>query len=209
MSASEDRLPRGIRHAAAVALVLSGVTGLFSASEVMGLGRLSELKEASRSQAVILGNPELGAKALDAQISALESLRESRALLLVGLCMACAFIFVSSGRMLRPAGLHRENVRRVLGVSTLIAAGLRTIDGAQWAVVARRMGTAMAEAMAHVPEFQAPEAAPMRASIPLILQGGTVLQTFLVASTFLLLGQYFRSERVREAISTQDGPLED
>ncbi|MET0405355.1 MAG: hypothetical protein ABW123_23265, partial [Cystobacter sp.] len=73
-------LPRGLRFAAIVCLVLSAFTGFFSLSECLGLGQL----EAARGKAAFsfVGNPVLDARIAEAQWSVLKSLRESRAFFL-------------------------------------------------------------------------------------------------------------------------------
>jgi hypothetical protein len=191
-----------------VCLVLSSLTGLFSLSEALGLGHLSELKEASEPSIPLMADKAVAERALEAQFAALEPMREPRALVLAALSVACALVFVSAGRLLRPDGLPLERMRRLLGGASIATAFLRTIDGAQWMVVARRMGLAMAEAMSTLPEFQEPEmAAQVKATVPLLMSGSTVVQTAFVAGTFALLGQYFRGERVRQAISALDGDL--
>ncbi|WNG46072.1 hypothetical protein F0U60_19610 [Archangium minus] len=191
-------LPRGIRFAAFVCLVLSAFTGFFALRESMNLGRLSELKEAGDSQ------PAFVTSLLEAQISALEPMRESRALILGALSVACALSFVAAGRMLRPEGLPLERMRRMLGGAAISAALLRTIDGAQEAVVARRMAPAIIEAMKTLPELQG-QAIEQFQAVPWLFSASTVGLTAFVAGTFALLGQYFRSERVRQAIIAQDG----
>ncbi|WNG35643.1 hypothetical protein F0U61_19710 [Archangium violaceum] len=191
-------LPRGIRFAAFVCLVLSAFTGFFALRESMNLGRLSELKEAGNSQ------PAFVTSLLEAQISALEPMRESRALILGALSVACALSFVAAGRMLRPEGLPLERMRRMLGGAAISAALLRTIDGAQETVVARRMAPAIIEAMKTLPELQG-QAIEQFQAVPWLFSASTVGLTAFVAGTFALLGQYFRSERVRQAIIAQDG----
>ncbi len=199
-------LPRRIRFAAVVCLVLSGLTGLFALSEVMSLGHLSELKETRQPQLSMLGDPVVTQRAFEAQLSALEPMRESRSLVLGALSVACAFTFVASGRLLRPGGLPLERVRRLLGGASIAVALLRTIDGAQWAVVARRMAVTLVDALRQQPEFQAPEmAAQLEPTVLFFMSATTMLQTALVAGTFALLGTYFRSDTVRQAVIAHGG----
>ncbi len=200
-------LPRGIRFAAFVSLVLSAFTGFFALSESMGLSKLSEVREAaSSSHFSIVGDPAIDGRIAEAQFAALEPMREPRSLILGALSVACALVFVSAGRMLRPDGLPLERMRRMLGGAAISAALLRTIDGAQGAVVAKRMGPFMVEAMKSLPDFQGPAAANLQV-MPWLVMASSVGLTAFVAGTFALLGQYFRSERVRQAISAQDGDL--
>ncbi|MBU8899759.1 hypothetical protein DRW03_22730 [Corallococcus sp. H22C18031201] len=207
-----EGLPRRVRIAAAVCLVLSILTGMLSAMEAIGLSHFSEYREAhleQRRTTLLGGDPIVAERLYEAQFAALEPMREPRSVLLGALAVACAFTFVASGRLLRPAGLPRDGMRRMLGGAALTAAILRTIDGAQWTVVARRMGVAMAENLGKLPEFQDPLAADqLKQFMPSLMAGSSVLQTAVVAGTFALIGQYFRSQGVRDAITAKDGPTE-
>ena len=50
-------------------------------------------------------------------------------------------------------------------------------------------------------------AAVAKALVPWLMSATSMAHTALIAGTFALLGQYFRSERVRQVIGTQDGAL--
>ncbi len=202
-------LPRNISVAAVLCLILSGITGMASAMEAANLARLSELQEEPPPRAAVFGDPAIVERVFKAQLAALEPMREPRALILGSLAVACALAFVAAGRLLRPGGLPREGMRRLLGGAAIFAAILRTLDGAQWMVVVRRASAVMAEAMSALPEFQ--EAATpeqLKSTVSFLLSAATVAQTAFVAGAFVLLGQYFRSESVRQAVTAQDGPAE-
>ena len=206
-AAPRPPLPRGVRFAAAVAFLLSAVTGFFTLNEFAELGHLSELRSASGSQPFsVVGDPKLDAPIAQAWFSALEAMRESRSLILGALLVAYALVFVSAGRMLRPEGIRLEGVRRLLGGSAIAVALLRTIDGAQLSVVASRMGPALANAMRAVSGAQGPEAEAFESAASLVTLS-VALFTALIAGTFALLGQYFRGERVRLAVLQQDASL--
>ena len=210
VSPASPGLPRRIRFAAAVCLVLSSLTGLLSLKEALELGNLSEVKEAQLARLPAMGNPAMNAPTLEAYYAALEPMREPRSLILVGLTVACAFTFIAASRLLRPDGLPLESMRRLLGGAAIAAAILRTMDGAQFAVVFRRMGEALGQTMSLPPDIQDPtEIAMMRAFAPVFMTVTAVLWTAFIAGTFALLGQYFRSERVRQVITAQDGPQEE
>ena len=70
-------LPRRIRFAAVVCLVLSGLTGLFALSEMMSLGPLSELRESNQPRLLMLGDPVVTQRAFEAQLAVFTSLQES------------------------------------------------------------------------------------------------------------------------------------
>ncbi len=201
-------LPRGIRLAALVCLILSGLSGFSALKETLELGHLSELRDEASNLARFSKDKDLVvlARLSEAQLAAREPMHESRSLVLSGLSLACAFMFVTAGRMLRPGGLPLERVRRLLGGSAIAAALLRTIDGAQSAVIGRSVGAAAIDILATLPEFQKPEAiAQLKAGLPGLAAAFAMILTAIIAGTFALLGQYFRSERVRDAIIAHDG----
>lgn len=202
-----QRLPRGIRIAAVLCLILSGLTGMSAVTEASSLTQFSEYKEAVLSNAGRFGDRESNEHVLRAQFSALEPMRELRTLLLGTLAVVCAFVFVAAGRMLRPGGLPREGMRRLLGGAAIFAAILRTIEGAQWMVVVDRMGAALVKGP--FPEWQDPTSIELIKRFgPAILSAGYIAMTAFVAGAFIILGQYFRSERVRQVVTAQDGPAE-
>jgi hypothetical protein len=203
-------LPRRIRFAAAVCLVLAALTGFSALRETLELGHLGELRDEVSNLSRFSKDPDvlIAAHISEAQIAALEPMRDPRSLVLGALAVACSFAFVAAGRLLRPGGLPLERMRRVLSLSAILAALLRTIDGAQWAVVARRIGPIMADHLSTLPAFQNPQAAAqLKAMLPGIASAFAMGMTALIAGTFALLGQYFRSDSVRQAISAQDGEL--
>jgi len=205
-------LPRGISVAAVLCLILSGMTGMYSAMEASSLVNLSESKENTLRGMSGLGDPALIQRmesVIHAQTAALEPMREPRSLILGSLAVTCAFAFVAAARMLRPAGLPREGMRRLLGGATIIAAFLRIIDGAQWLVVVNRANAATVDAMLlPLKDLEAPVADFMRQVVPLIPPALALAHTFFIAGAFVVLGRYFHSDRVREAVTAQDGPAE-
>jgi hypothetical protein len=206
-------LPRGIRFAALVSLVMAAFTGWSALREATDLARFYEVRERhlESDYPAWMGDKSVLQDVLRTQYAAMEPMREPRAVLMGALCVACTFVFVAAGRMLRPEGLPRDGMRQLLGRAAITVAVLRTIDGAQFAVVSRRIGTTMAESMSRLPQ-QPPDpvaAEVVRTVMPWMAMGMSVFATALVAGTFALLGQYFRSDSVREAITAQDGPPEE
>jgi hypothetical protein len=200
-------LPRGVRLAALLSLLIAAPMGFLALSESLTLGQLAEHREALTTPTFsIVRDRALDARIAQAQYNALAPQRESRALVLGALSVACAFLFVSAGRILRPDGLPLERIRRMLAGSALAAAVLRTIEGAQTAVVAKRMAPLLIEAMKTLPAFQGPAAQELDA-VSWIMPATTAVFTAFVAGSLVVLGQYFQSDSVRHAISVQDGPL--
>jgi hypothetical protein len=167
---------------------------VFAATEALALGGTDPAKWADQPPSPLLGDPALALSVLKTQAQALEGMRVGRTLALFALAVACALASVAAARMLRPQGLPREALRRLLSGSLLAAAILRTVDGAQSAVVARRVATQVG--LLAKPETR--EA--LREALPTLMVGFTALHTALMAGLMLFLGQYFRSERVREQL---------
>lgn len=205
-------LPRGVSIAAVLCLIFSGMTGMYAAMEASSLINLSQSKENTLQGMSGLGDPALiqrMEKVVHAQTAALEPMRETRSLVLGSLAVTCAFAFVAAARMLRPAGLPREGMRRLLGGATIIAALLRIIDGAQWLVVVNRANAATVEAMSlPLEKLQSPAADLMRQLIPHIPPALALAHTFFIAGAFVVIGRYFHSDRVRQAVIAHDGPAE-
>jgi len=205
-------IPRGLRFASILSLVLAAFTGWAALTEATRLAHFYETRELHLEQAplVSLGDPAVDRRMVESLYSALEPMREPRAVLLGILAVGCAFVFVAAGRMLRPDGLPREGMRLLLSRAAITVAVLRTIDGAQSAVVSRRMTQALVDSLGSLPVSKDPLAADVvRTLAPWFGLGLSVVGTALVAGTFALLGQYFRSDAVRDAISAQDGPQEE
>ena len=197
--------PRRLRHAALAVFVLTFVIGLLSVAEAFGLSTLDQHRnrvEAEAQRFDFLGDPGLLSAANGAQIATLEGMKVARGVVLGALAAACGMAFVSALRLLRPDGLPREGVRRLLVSSLIATAVVRTIDGAQWAVVAQR---SMRAAVAHLKtvEPRVGMAIPEPILEPLTL-AGVLAHTALVAGLLLLLAQYFRSERVKQLVALQD-----
>jgi hypothetical protein len=188
-------------------LLLSGLIGMSSVVELSRLAQLSKYKDAILSNPDPLGEHVLNTQLLLAQFAVEESMREPRSFLLGVLAVTCAFVFVGASRMLRPAGMPREGMRRLISWASLLAAVLRTIDGAQFQVVVDQMGVALVKGP-FPPQWGAEQLEAIKQYGPAVLTWFYRALTAAVAGSFAVLGQYFRSERVRQAIVALDGPTE-
>lgn len=200
MTGEPKPLTPGLRRASIAALVLGALVG-FGAAQGMAQTLEPHAAEVSAASTPAFGGldaelsrqvAEVGARAW---LRSFESMRSSRVAILMALSIAASLFFVSSIRMLRPSGVPREGVRRLLVGSALVCAVLRTLDGAQLTAAAKRAGAAL-------DKFALDEAVP---GWPAGLFGPAFMlvsvgQTVLVAGAFALLYGYFRSERVREAV---------
>jgi len=199
-------LPRSLRLGAWAALVLGATVGMGAAQ---GVGMLFEL-EALRSAPAPKVSPMFGDEKLlrdvteamtRTQAQGLEDMQVSRGFILFALSMTCALTFVSALRLLRPAGVPREGVRRLLGGAALASAVLRTLDGAQLAAVSKRMGTAADRV------FSASKAVPGEYpdGFAMVLSvAATTIFTLVVVVAFLALSRYFRSSKMRELVQALD-----
>jgi hypothetical protein len=200
---STGALPGRVRLASLLALVLAGVCGLLSAWEGFSLSRFSELRQA-RPAFRLAPDPALAEQLRASQMLALEQMREPRMVVLFALSLACSLTFVASTRLLRPAGLPREGVRRILVWALVSAAALRTIDGAQATVVAQRAAEVLRRELPLPPGIEGATAERLRGMLAPAALVGTLLQTVLVAGTLIVLSQYFRSPGVRQWVEQAD-----
>jgi hypothetical protein len=191
--------------ASLLAVLLSCLCGLVSAWDGFNLARIAEMKK-PQAPFGYGQDPVLMEQLRIAQVLALEQMREPRMVVLFALALACSLCFVASTRLLRPAGLPRAGVRQILVWALVVAAALRTIDGAQATVVARSTADALRRGLVIPREVSAAAAEEMRNMVAPIASLMAILQTALVVVPFLLLSQYFRSARVKEWVAQADTP---
>ncbi len=192
------KLPTAIRNAALACMILSAIVGYFSVSEAFALIQLSALKAPSVQFPGALGSEALE-KGFEAQLAALASMRVPRVLTLSSLALACALNFVAAGRLIRPRGLHRQNMRKVLVSSSIAISLLRTVDGAQLAVVARKVGTAVGRATDSIPGL-ADSPIEVQKLLRSLATGIAIFQTVAVVGAFAILSQYFRTQKVKQLL---------
>lgn len=202
MSSVAGELPGRLRLASLLTVVLSGLCGLFSAWDGFSLVRLEDLKQAQPFFKSV--DPVLAEQLWSARLLALEHMREPRMVVLFTLALACSLSFVASTRLLRPAGLPREGVRRILVWGLVVAAALRTINGAQDTVLEQGTAEVMRRSLS-LPDGL-PGASPegVRRLLGPAFFLYTILSTVAVVGPFLLLSQYFRSPHVKEWVSRED-----
>lgn len=200
-------LPQLMRVAMTAALTLTALEVCQSASELSMVLNANELEMAEPALPDVLSAKDKAAAreanlAVFASVkSNLESMRGSRALILIGLLGAATLAFLAALRMRWPNGLSRAASARLLGRSALAAGFFRTLDGAQSLVIARRSADAAIKAVEKLPAVDMPIATLM--TLPAVLNVGL---TCLVVGLFLVIGHYFRSERVQAMFVALDGP---
>lgn len=197
-------LPRRTKFAAILLMILSAGVGIYAADEVLLLTHPAALADAPVTSYGGL-DPESVRKFNQVLFGTLASMRDSRAFVLGALAIASALAFVAAGRLLRPAGVSRESVRKLLAGSALSAAVLRTIDGAQVAVAYRRAFGAVADAFVRIAAPPGtPPPAELKDLIAPLSAAGVMAWTLVVVGIFLFTAQHFRSKRVREFIAASD-----
>ena len=192
--------------AALLCFVLASLTLMSSLQDLTVLAHLDQLRDELARPGAASGptrfnlDPELQRRALQTQLEALAPLRTSRAVVLVGLAGACFLCIGAAGHMMRRAGgMPREGMRQLLARAAVVAAVLRTVEGAQSAAVWRQLGPVLVE---HTPGAEA-----LREVAPAAFAGAAMFMTALVVGIYLALAQYFRSERVRQLVAAQEPQL--
>jgi hypothetical protein len=182
---------------AIICMLVSGISGASSVSEVFALSE----RWTRSTEALPGGTPtaDLFAHLAEANLRAMRPDRQARSALLIVLAISLWFTFVSAGRVLRPAGLPREGIRRLVCGAAVVSAVLRTVDGAADAAFALRFGRIASELMPAGPEL------PTQWMLaPPFIVGLSVLRTLLIAGTLAIIAQYFRSARVKAWAALQD-----
>jgi hypothetical protein len=126
-------------------------------------------------------------------------MRWPRVAILFGLSSAAALVFVSALRLRWPSGVRRTGLASLLGRAAVVAAVLRTLDGAQDLVIVR----ASVEAYEKVLLEKGVALANAGATMPLF-SGASIVTTALITGLFLLAANYFRSERILQTFELLD-----
>ncbi|MGZ3479448.1 MAG: hypothetical protein ACXU81_03800 [Myxococcaceae bacterium] len=182
---------------AILCMLVSGISGASSVSEAFALSE----RWARNTEALPRGTPaaELVARLSEANVRAMRPDRQARSALLIILAISLWFTFVAAGRVLRPAGLPREGIRRLLCGAAVVSAVLRTVDGAADAAFALRFGRIASELIPAGPDL------PTEWMLaPPFIVGLSVLRTLLIAGTLAIIAQYFRSARVKAWAALKD-----
>jgi hypothetical protein len=197
-------LPRRTKIVAIVLMILGGLVGIASANQVMILADPSVLADAPVRAYGGLDEHAVQ-KFNQVFVGTLTAMRDSRMFVLGMLAVASALAFVSAARLLRPAGISRESLRRMLAGSALATAILRTVDGAQNAVIYRNAFGSVADAFvkAAVPAGT-PAPQDMASLIGPMAAGGVMVWTLVLVGVFLFTAQHFRSQKVKEFVARSD-----
>ena len=197
MTAPRSAVGSQARAVAIVCMLVSGISGAASVSEAVGL---SDLITRS-SESLPRGTPteELFARLAEAHDRAAQPDRHARAALFIVLAISMFFTFVSAGRVLRPAGLPREGIRRLVCGSAVVSAVLRTVTGGADAAFALRFARVAAQLLPPGERFSTASGVT-----PMLAMGISVAQTVLVAGSLAIIAQYFRSARLKAWAALHD-----
>jgi hypothetical protein len=198
-------LPWHARAALISCTVLAALVGAGTSGEIGQLRHLSEAKHLLPTTSLV--TPEALAKAEAVARASMFGMRTSRLVVLTLLCIACSVTFISVLRLWRSGGLPRGGMLRLASFAALGCALLRTIEGAQDAVIFRRIYSALAEGLSPdlSPAMADPETAQLVArlwpDVQLMVHVGL---TAVVAGAFVVLSQYFRSQRAQKLFTSGD-----
>lgn len=205
-------LPALLRLGTLTALVLGAIISWASARDVamVLMAPTAEVPEEFPNVfQSLMPDPRAATEATKAmmrsQLQALESMRGPRLAILLLLSTASALVFVSALRLRWPSGVARPGVARLLGASAIACAILRTLDGAQLLVVARRGAASWDKVMAKSEVLrgaQVPEGFNV-----FLMSAASVGLTLAMAGAFVALGMYFRSPHVGELLAQDDARL--
>ena len=195
------QLPWHARAALIGCTTLAAMVGVRATGEIMRLRRLSELPTLYAPNPLV--PPEALAQAEAVARASMFGMRSSRIAVLSLLFIACTVTFLTVLRLWRPLGLPRGGMLKMTSFAALGCALLRVVDGAQDAVIFRRFVSTLAVALSsgNTPAIIDPQLAQMQADFQLVLQMGW---TLAVASAFLVLSQYFRSQQARKLFTAGD-----
>jgi hypothetical protein len=194
-------------HALAALLscaVLAALVGAGASGEIGQLRHLSEAKHLLPALPMV--TPEALAKAEAVKRASMFGMRTSRLVVLTLLCITCMVTFISVLRLWRSSGLPRAGMLRLASFAALGCALLRTIDGAQDAVIFRRIYAVLAEGLSPdiFPAMTDPQKAQLLALWPDVQLMVHVGLTAVVAGAFAVLSQYFRSQRAQKLFTSGD-----
>jgi hypothetical protein len=199
------KLPLAIRNMALACMALSALVGFFSLTELLSLIQPSDPPRWPLQLPGTFGS-EAFMRGVEAQRAAIEGMRAARALTLSGLGLACALNFVAASRLIWPRGLRRESMRKLVVGSSVAVALLRTLDGAQLTVVARKVGGAMGRSANLIPALSELPPAEVEATMRSWAVAVAVLQTAVLVGAFAFFSHYFRTQRAKQLLEALDNP---
>lgn len=199
-------LPNPLRYATLATLTLGAMVSCGSV-QGMRLAFVADEMDVSAGETPLLNkltpNPVAYAAAQRAQgiaiRNSIEGMRWPRAAILFVLSGAAALVFVSALRLRWPSGVQRVGLAKLLSNAAMVAAVLRTLDGAQDLVIVRAAVAAYEKALLehHVDPGEA-------GATMAVFSGASVLTTVVVTALFVVASNYFKSERIVQTFELID-----
>lgn len=188
------------RAVAILCMVVTFASGIWTASDFLHfsstLASRNELPTGTPQAEWLTQFSELARKAAEPDRGLLQ-------VVLLLLAVSLSFTFVCALRVVRPGGLPREGVRKLLSASALVTAVLRTVEGAAQSALSLRVARGLAE-LGGPPGWDAQAFVTAKPYLGQVVVGWWVFQTLVVAGSLLLVSQYFRSARARDWAAVQD-----
>jgi hypothetical protein len=128
-----------------------------------------------------------------ATLSAIEAMATPRAIVLGLLAVSALLVFVTALQIRWSIDAPPAALARRLGIAALASAVLRTLDGAQQLVIARRAAEANGRALLGA---GAPDSETVIAVTRTLVSAVSVGWTLLIVAFFVALGTYIRSPKV-------------
>jgi len=204
---THDVLSGGARVVTLLCLVLSGLLSLRSVQEAVAIPRLAEFRDqVALDTQPMFGSPEVTRAMLDARIQAVQPMRSSRMLILFVMALSSSICFVGALRYLRPAGLPRPRIAGLIARGAVVTAILRTLDGAQEAVIASQTARSAGPALMKLVKADEAWAQSVLPSLPSLVVGASAVLTVVFAGAYLLFYQYYSARKATPAIAPGFGP---
>lgn len=204
MSSTGTPLPGSYRWALVAAVIVGFQVSLAAGFDVQATANHADPPSLTGSEAALpglglspLAQRQIVLAAASGHQTALESLVPWRIVSSSLLAIASGLVFVL-GMRLRVTQDRRPATAQLLGIASLAAAALRSIDGAENLVIVRTVFTEVGKAIVREGVH---DAEAMSAVVLFICSAASAGWTLVVVAGFVLIGNYFRSETLRAALA--------
>ncbi len=136
--------------------------------------------------------------------SALEGMLPARIATSIFLALSAGAVFFLAMR-LRMSQADRPTIAHQLGSASLVAAVLRSIDGAENLVITRNTAEEMAKALRETMQAEGlANGETLASTLTSGLSFGTVAWTFAMVASFVTIGTYFRSDALGVLLAREE-----
>ncbi len=190
-------LPTPMRVSALALVTIGLLTSIMAVAELEMTLRASELTPPME----MLASAVLRAQ-FSGHVVALEAMQWVRVPVLALLSVASSVAFFTALRVRWPGSGRRVPFAELMAKAAIVSAVLRTVDGAQLLLIAKRAAAAGERALAQGPagDPRAQETALGLAMIPAL----SVAATLVVVGLYVTLGRYFQSPHARSLLAELD-----